>query len=139
MFRPDFQARLSGMICEACKIDRDRSVKTNNKLFRSVIWRPALAEGAMAKKLTSEKATKNKVAKAKTTPAPTKSTTITLEETFRQLKSLGNAGVRAQNAKRGAGDNQFGVKLGDLRILANKIKTNHELALSLWKTGNIDA
>src|SRR5262249_18369442 len=34
---------------------------------------------------------------------------------------------------------QFGVKRGDLRTLANKIKTNHELALSLWKTGNIDA
>ena len=64
---------------------------------------------------------------------------MTLEETIRQLKSLGNAGVRAQNAKSGAGDNQFGVKRGDLRVLANKIKTNHELALALWKTGNIDA
>ena len=72
-------------------------------------------------------------------PAPAKSTTMTLEETLRQLESLGNAGVRAQNAKSGAGDNQFGVKRGDLRILANKMKTNHELALSLWKTGNIDA
>ena len=47
--------------------------------------------------------------------------------------------MRAQNSKRGAGDNQFGVKLGDIRTLADKIKTNHELALSLWKTGNIDA
>jgi 3-methyladenine DNA glycosylase AlkD len=93
----------------------------------------------MAKKLTSKKATKNKAAKAKTTPTQTKSTTMTLEETLRQLESLGNAGVRAQNAKSGAGDNQFGVKRGDLRILANKIKTNHDLALSLWKTGNIDA
>ena len=93
----------------------------------------------MAKKVTSKNVTKNKAAKAKTTPAQTKSTTMTLEETLRQLESLGNAGVRAQNAKRGAGDNQFGVKRGDLRILANKIKTNHELALSLWKTGNIDA
>ena len=93
----------------------------------------------MAKKLTSKKATKNKAAKAKTTPAPSKGTTMTLEETLRQLESLGNAGVRAQNAKSGAGDNQFGVKRGDLRILANKIKTNHDLALSLWKTGNIDA
>ena len=103
-----------------------------------------MAEGTMAKKLTSTKATKPKAAKAKTAPAPTKSTTMTLEEALRQLKSLGNAGVRAQNAKSGpwgsgAGDNQFGVKLGDIRILANKIKTNHDLALSLWKTGNIDA
>ena len=99
----------------------------------------------MAKKLTSKKATKNQAAKAKTTSARTKSTSMTLEETLRQLESLGNAGVRAQNAKGGAGfwpgagDNQFGVKRGDLRILANKIKTNHELALALWKTGNIDA
>src|SRR5688572_27614782 len=93
----------------------------------------------MAKKLTSRKATKPKGARAKTTPPPTKSTTITLAETLRQLKSLGDAGVRAQNAKSGAGDNQFGVSRGDLRVLANKIKTNHELALALWKTGNVDA
>jgi 3-methyladenine DNA glycosylase AlkD len=98
----------------------------------------------VAKKSTSTKATKNKAAKAKTAPAPTKSTTVTLEETLRQLESLGNAAVRAQNAKSGplgsgAGDNQFGVSRGDVRKLANKIKTNHELALSLWKTGNIDA
>ena len=93
----------------------------------------------MAKKLTSKKATKPKAARAKTAPARAKSTTMTLEETLRQLKSLGNEGVRAQNAKSGAGDNQFGVSRGDVRKLANKIKTNHELALSLWKTGNIDA
>src|SRR5437868_5365437 len=92
----------------------------------------------MAKKTTSAKTTKGNAARAKK-PAQTKSTTMTLEDTLSQLESLGNAGVRAQNAKRGASDNQFGVKLGDLRILAKKIKTNHELALSLWKTGNIDA
>jgi 3-methyladenine DNA glycosylase AlkD len=73
-----------------------------------------------------------------------KGATITLEEAMRQLKALGNAAVRAQNAKSGplgsgCGDNQFGVKRGDLRKLADKIKTNHELALALWKTGNVDA
>ncbi len=85
------------------------------------------------------KATKPKVATAKTEPARTKSDTMTLKETLRQLESLGNEKVRAQNSKNGAGNNQFGVKHGDIRILANKIKTNHELALSLWNTGNIDA
>jgi len=93
----------------------------------------------MANKVTSKKATKSKAAKAKTTPAQTKGATMTLEEALRQLKALGNAGVRAQNAKRGVGDNQFGVSRGDVRTLAQKIKTNHDLALSLWKTGNIDA
>jgi 3-methyladenine DNA glycosylase AlkD len=93
----------------------------------------------MPKKLTPTKATKPKAAKAKTAPARTKSATMTVEEALRQLQSLGDAGVRAQNARSGADDNQFGVKRGDLRTLANKIKTNHELALSLWKTGNVDA
>src|SRR5262249_23427412 len=79
-----------------------------------------------------------------TAPAQTKSTTMTLKEALRELESLGNAGVRAQNAKSGAwgpgaGDNQFGVKHGDIRVLAKKIKADHKLAMSLWKTGNIDA
>ena len=39
----------------------------------------------------------------------------------------------------GAGDNQFGVRLGDIRKLAAKIKTSHQLAIALWDTGNIDA
>jgi 3-methyladenine DNA glycosylase AlkD len=98
----------------------------------------------MAKKLTSRTAAKPKAAKAKTSPARAKSATVTLEEAMRQLESLGNAGVRAQNAKSGpmgsgAGDNQFGVSRGDVRKLADKMKTNHELALALWKTGNVDA
>ena len=98
----------------------------------------------MAKKVTPKKATNPKPAKAKTTPAQTKSTTMTLKDTLRELESLGNADVRAQNAKSGAwgpgaGDNQFGVKHGDIRALAKKIKADHQLALSLWETGNIDA
>ena len=64
---------------------------------------------------------------------------MTLQETLKQLKALGTAKVRAQNAKTGAGDNQFGVSLGDIRALAKKIKTDHPLALSLWETGNADA
>jgi 3-methyladenine DNA glycosylase AlkD len=93
----------------------------------------------MAKKTTVQKATKDNAARAKAAPARAKSTTVTLEGTLRQLKSLGDEGRRAHNSKYGAGDNQFGVKSGDLRVLANTIKTNHELALSLWNTGNIDA
>jgi len=64
---------------------------------------------------------------------------MTLEKTLAQLRSLGNEKVRAQNKKKGAGDNQFGVRLGDIRKLAAKLKTNHELAIALWDTGNIDA
>src|SRR5262252_4889414 len=101
-----------------------------------------MAEGTMAKKLTTRKATKPKPASAKTAPAQAKSVTMTLKEALRELESLGNAGVRAQNAKGGAwgpgaGENQFGVKHGDIRALAKKIKADHTLAMSLWETGNI--
>ena len=64
---------------------------------------------------------------------------MTLKETLKQLKALGNAKVRAQNAKSGAGDDQFGVSLGDIRKVAKKIRMDHGLALSLWETGNVDA
>ena len=53
---------------------------------------------------------------------PRRITTMTLKETLKQLKALGNEKVRAQNKKRGAGDNQFGVELGHIRALAKKIK-----------------
>ena len=64
---------------------------------------------------------------------------MTVKESLKQLEALGNEKMRAQNRKHGAGDNQFGVRLGDIRKLAAKIKTNHELAIALWETGNFDA
>lgn len=64
---------------------------------------------------------------------------MTLEEALAQLEALGDEKIRAQNSKRGAGQNQYGAKLGDIRSLARKIKTDHELAMALWKTGNLDA
>jgi 3-methyladenine DNA glycosylase AlkD len=98
----------------------------------------------MAKKLATKKATKSKALKAKATPAKPKSAAVTLKEALRQLEALGSEALRAYNAKSsvfgdGAGDNQFGVALGDIRAVAKKIKTNHALALSLWNTGNVDA
>ncbi len=64
---------------------------------------------------------------------------MNVKETLKQLEALGNEKMRAQNTKHGASDNQFGVRRGEVRKLAKKIKTNHELALALWGTRNIDA
>jgi 3-methyladenine DNA glycosylase AlkD len=64
---------------------------------------------------------------------------MTLKEALSALKALGNEKMFAHNIKNGAGKNQFGVKLGDIRTIANKIKTDHALALELWKTENVDA
>lgn len=64
---------------------------------------------------------------------------MTTAEILTQLESLGNEKVRAHNKKFGAGDNQFGVKMGDIRAIANKIKSDHELGEFLWETGNVEA
>ena len=57
-----------------------------------------------------------------------------------RLEAMGHEGVRKRNLKRGMGDmQQFGVKLGDIRKLAKEIGTDHELALELWESRNIDA
>jgi 3-methyladenine DNA glycosylase AlkD len=62
-----------------------------------------------------------------------------LEDTLMALERLGDPKLRQQNIKRGAPDNQFGVKMGDVRALAKAIKSNHDLGLQLWATGNLDA
>jgi hypothetical protein len=74
----------------------------------------------MAKESTAKKAKKHKTARAKTATARAKNTTTTLAEALRQLESLGDEGMRAYNSKGGAGDNQFGVSLGDIRELAKR-------------------
>jgi 3-methyladenine DNA glycosylase AlkD len=64
---------------------------------------------------------------------------MNVKEILAQLKSLGDNARRKHNTKAGTPDNQFGVKLGDIRAMAKKIKTDHELALNLWDTGNVEA
>ena len=64
---------------------------------------------------------------------------MNVPEILSRLQSMTNDKVLAHNKKYGAGDNQYGVKLGDIRALAKKLKTNHALGLELWQTGILDA
>lgn len=62
-----------------------------------------------------------------------------LKEALKKLESLGDEKRKKHNYKHGATDNQFGAKLGDIRAMAKTIKTDHDLALKLWDTENLDA
>jgi 3-methyladenine DNA glycosylase AlkD len=64
---------------------------------------------------------------------------MNVKEILTKLKPLGDEARRKHNTKAGAPENQFGVKLGDIRTIAKKIKTDHQLALDLWETGNVEA
>jgi len=62
-----------------------------------------------------------------------------LDEVMAALKAAGNDKVKKLDVRDGAGENQFGVKSGDIRVLAKKLKGKPELASQLWDTGNADA
>ncbi len=63
---------------------------------------------------------------------------MTKQEIFDQFEALGSESVRKRNRKNGATDNQFGVKMGDIRKIAKKIKIDHALAMELWDTENLE-
>lgn len=62
-----------------------------------------------------------------------------LKDIMSKLEALGTEKQRLFNKKNGADDNQFGLKMGDIRNLAAPIKKDHALAMQLWDTGNLDA
>lgn len=77
--------------------------------------------------------------KAATMSTAKASTGTTAKAVLDELESLGDPKVRAMHQRNGAGSNCFGVKMGDIRKVAARIKTNHAVALDLWATGNLDA
>ncbi|MDC1142037.1 DNA alkylation repair protein [Planctomycetota bacterium] len=66
---------------------------------------------------------------------------MNLKQAMAALKAVGNEKMKRQNINHGASANakQFGVRRGEVRKIAKKIKVDHALAMELWDTENIDA
>jgi 3-methyladenine DNA glycosylase AlkD len=64
---------------------------------------------------------------------------MTEREVLRQLQKMGTVQNRKVYARHGVGPNMYGVSYADLGKLRKKIKTDHDLALKLWASGNHDA
>jgi 3-methyladenine DNA glycosylase AlkD len=62
-----------------------------------------------------------------------------LQETLETLKSLGTEQNRKIYRRHGAGEDVYGVSFAHLKDLKKKIKTDHDLAVALWDSGNHDA
>ena len=89
--------------------------------------------------LTLQRSRRAAISNQETPVMPSKIATA-VKEVLAELESLGDEKRRQFNAKTGrdgiAGvpaDKQFGCKTGDLRKLAKKLKTDHELGQRLWK------
>ena len=64
---------------------------------------------------------------------------MTFKQVMTELKKLGTAQNVKVYRRHGCGDNVFGVSWADLKVLKKRIKTDHDLAVALWDTGNMDA
>jgi 3-methyladenine DNA glycosylase AlkD len=62
-----------------------------------------------------------------------------LQQALATLKSLGTEQNRKIYRRHGAGEDVYGVSFAHLKDLKKKIKTDHELAVALWNSGNHDA
>ena len=65
--------------------------------------------------------------------------TTIVSHAMERLEALGHEKVRARNLKLGAGEAQFGVRMGDVRKLAKELGRDHEDAMELWATGHLEA
>lgn len=64
---------------------------------------------------------------------------MTLAQALKELEARGSEQTRKTYRRYNAGENLYGVSFADLYALQKRIKTDHALALELWKTGNADA
>ena len=64
---------------------------------------------------------------------------MTEQAVLKALESRGSAQNRKIYRRHGVKGEMWGVSYADLDALKKKIKTNHELALGLWQSGNHDA
>jgi 3-methyladenine DNA glycosylase AlkD len=61
------------------------------------------------------------------------------DEIMQQLEQYSNETTKRIFMNHGAKEPLFGVKVADLKKIVKKVKTNHELSLQLYDTGNSDA
>ena len=64
---------------------------------------------------------------------------MTAKDILAELKPLGSESYKRVMSKHGVREPFFGVKISDLQRIRKRIKTNYQLALDLYETGNYDA
>ena len=79
--------------------------------------------------------TGNKSEKSKKAAKPR----MTLAEAMSALEQAGAEQTRKTYLRHGATEPMFGVSFATLKLLHKAIGVDHELAVSLWDTGNLDA
>src|SRR5436190_14277449 len=96
-------------------------------------------------KAAKKPAAKPRIAKPKAAPAaPKKSSKPPRERlgfaaVMRELEKAGSEQTRKTYARHGGEGPMFGVSFATLKAMMKRIGVDHELAMALWSTGNLDA
>ena len=64
---------------------------------------------------------------------------LSATEVIEQLRSLGSESTKKTLLRHGAREPFFGVKVGDMKPIVQRIKRDHEMALALYNSGISDA
>ena len=64
---------------------------------------------------------------------------MTTEQVMKELEKKGSESIKKIFLNHGAKEPLYGVKIADLKVIQKKVKKDHELAMSLYNTGNYDA
>src|SRR5215213_2393183 len=64
---------------------------------------------------------------------------MTATEVVKELEAMGSASVKKVLLKHDIQEPLFGVKIGDMKKIQNRIKKDYQLALDLYATGIYDA
>lgn len=99
--------------------------------------KPASTAKPKARSAAVKKAAKPSAAPKAATPK--KGETLALADVMALLESAGSEQTRKTYGRHGATGPMFGVPFGFLGKLWKRIRFDHDLALKLWKTGNVDA
>jgi 3-methyladenine DNA glycosylase AlkD len=99
----------------------------------------ALPKKRAAARRAAPKKAKTKKASGKA-PSPSRPRADTLKEALAWLERHGTKKTRDGMAGYGiTAKKAFGVTMGDIRVLAKQLGTNHDLAVALWNTGVYEA
>jgi len=72
-------------------------------------------------------------------PESKQKVTLSVAEVLEFLESKGSESYKRIFKNHGAVEPLFGVSVADLKIIQKQVKTDHQLALELFRTGNSDA
>lgn len=64
---------------------------------------------------------------------------MTATDILNELQTMGSESTKRTLLNHGATEPFFGVKVGDMKKIVQRVKKNHDLSLALYDTGNSDA